>query len=125
MNLFIMNMVWNNTKAVVFFNLRQVVLSVILPEGLVTPEDFFFHTVSADERALHDLVQRRTDANVFFFFHREYFLRLALRARVRLMLLKSLLGMVWLSAHCSSSFREKTSLFPYRLQGISPADVSL
>jgi hypothetical protein len=56
MNLLIIHVVWNNAKSIILFNFRQIVLSVILPEGFVTPEDFFFNTVSADERALHDLV---------------------------------------------------------------------
>jgi hypothetical protein len=51
---------------VVLFNLRQVILPVILQERFITPEDFSFDVVATDERTLHDLIQRCADANVIF-----------------------------------------------------------
>ena len=65
----VIHMVWDDAEAVVLGDLRQIVLSVILPERVVAPRDQLLYVVAADERPLHDLIKCRCDAKILLLFH--------------------------------------------------------
>ena len=56
-------------EAVILGNTTDVVLAVVLAQGLVVPCDAFLHIPSIQFRLLHNLVERCADTNKLFLCH--------------------------------------------------------
>ena len=56
-------------EAVILGNAADVILAVILSQGLVVPCDAFLHIPSVQSRLLHNLVERCPDTDKFFLCH--------------------------------------------------------
>ena len=56
-------------EAVILGNAADVILAVILSQGLVVPCDAFLHIPSVQFRLLHNLVERCPDTDKFFLCH--------------------------------------------------------
>jgi len=69
-NLLVVYMTRDNAKAIVFLNFGEIILSIILPKGLITPEDFLFNIIATDQRTPNNFIQSCPDTDIFFFiFH--------------------------------------------------------
>ena len=56
-------------EAVILGNAADVILAVILSQGLVVPCDAFLHMPSVQFRLLHNLVEHCPDSDEFFLCH--------------------------------------------------------